>query len=310
MGLDPSRFRWLDAPDKEAEAIAWSTLKFLGAVDEEKSFMRRMGLGRPQLKLTAFGKLAAELQIDPAWAKVLHVGHSLGMLRAAGDLVGVLSVQSILFKKPQEDERKKVNEAQQDFFSVDGDVVMAFNVYRQWSAILNEDSDAKWQNRQEAYEFCKKHYFSPKAMELAKASSRDLVQQCCTSLKIDKEELGRKSDEISAADLMHLVTAGSFLNIGVLCRGVGTAASGHYHLIDVHGQAEKATVVGAIFPASTLVRGNAEAPKGAKLSVVTKGQTTSFRIQHSRFEQLQAARAEFLTALMCDVFVHPHKDLI
>jgi len=50
--------------------------------------------------------------------------------------------------------------------------------------------------------------------------------------------------------------------------------------------------------------------RGAKLSITTKGQNTSFRIKHARLEQLQAVRAELLEALMCEVFMHPHKDLL
>ena len=265
MGLDPSTFRWLEAPEKEAEAIARSSLKFLGAVSESAGLLP-LSLRAPRLQLTPFGKLAAELQIDPAWAKVLHVGHSRGMLQAAADLVGVLSVQSILSKRAAEDERKKFNEAQSDFFSPDGDLVMAFNVYRRWLAIQQNDSDSSPEgkprhNRQEAYDFCKAHYFRPKALELARSTSRDLVTQCCSSLGIDKEQVGLSSHEIPAAELMNLVLAGCFLNVGVLCRSAGTAGSSHYHLIDVHGQSNKATVVGAIFPASTLVRGNADPPK-------------------------------------------------
>ena len=248
MGLDPEHFRWVEAPEKDAEKIAWSALKFLGAVDHGP--LRGW-------QLTSFGTLAAELQIEPTWAKVLHEGHKLGMLTAAADLVGVLSVQSIFSRKVAEDERKTLNDAQSNFLGADGDLVMSYQVYCRWLAIQKES------DRKEAFNFCKDHYFRPKALEMARATSRDLVQQCCELLTVNKEQPGLSSHEISVRDLLRLVMSGGFMNIGVRCcsnGSNGTAASSQYHLIDVHGQ-DKATVVAAIHPGSALVRGDAKAPR-------------------------------------------------
>ena len=50
--------------------------------------------------------------------------------------------------------------------------------------------------------------------------------------------------------------------------------------------------------------------RGSKLSVVTKGKTTYFRLRSNRLEMLQAARADFLRALTCDLFEHAEKDLL
>ena len=248
MGFEPRSFRWLEAPDREAMDTAWSSLLFLGAVQ-----------GRA---LTQFGRLAAELQLDPAWAKVLFTGQGRGMLQAAADLVGLLSVLGMLSRRASDEEaRKQQNEAQQQIFSDQGDVVMAFRVYQQWLAIRNGADGAK----QRAEEFCRSLWLRSKALELARSMSREVYQPCRDFFQLElKDEEVR---DVSTEDLLELVCSGCFLNLVVQCQGHGTAASSQYHLMDLRQDA--ATVVASIFPGSVLVRGARPAPKFAFYMQIT-----------------------------------------
>lgn len=246
MGFEPRSFRWLEAPEQEAIDTAWSSLLFLGAVQGNA--------------LTEFGRLAAELQLDPAWAKVLFTGQGMGMLQAAADLVGLLSVLGMLSRRAGDEEaRKQQNEAQQEIFSDHGDVVMAFRVYEQWLALRNGASGA----RQRAEEFCRNLWLRPKALELARNMSWEVYQQCRGFFRLKGEEVR----DVSAEDLLQLICSGCFLNLVVQCQGRGTAASSQYHLIDVREDA--ATVVASIFPGSALVRGARPAPKFAIYMQIT-----------------------------------------
>ncbi|CAE7381392.1 PRP22 [Symbiodinium natans] len=260
MGLDPMSFRWLEAPDKEAEATAWRSLLFLDACDQSRR------------ALTKFGRFAAELQIDPLWAKILFTGYSHNQLRSAAELVGVLSVLGTLQRPARDEEsRRQLNEAQADLFCPEGDVVTSYKAFRRWLALRDAtapagedegagEGEARKANRQQAQEFCRARWLRPKAFEMARTTAIDMFKQSCESLRVEDPESLKLAASATDQDLLRLILAGCFLNIGVQCRGSGSAQSALYQLIQSHGSGG-ATIVAAPFPGSSLVRAGGAPPR-------------------------------------------------
>lgn len=101
MGLSPLDFRWIERPDEQALRAADSDLRILGALTPDGS------------RVTELGKLIAELQIDPALAKIFFCGCREGAGEAAATLVGLISTGSTIFFQPGKKDPAKQAVAEQ-----------------------------------------------------------------------------------------------------------------------------------------------------------------------------------------------------
>ena len=125
LGLDSLVFDWIEKPDMEALRQAGEGLKFLSAIDA--------GGG-----LTDLGTLIADLQVDPALARLVYLGCQQGMGEAAAALGGLLSTASNIFfrgrdPKAQEDARAKHAALRN---RVHGDPVTLYRLNEAYQAVL------------------------------------------------------------------------------------------------------------------------------------------------------------------------------
>jgi HrpA-like RNA helicase len=99
MNINPRDFNWIEQPDPLAVADAVQDLCFLDAITDVVPH-----------KITEFGHMCSELQMDPMLLRVVWQGALNGMARTATVLGGLLTVSSNFFYRGGDEEAKMASD--------------------------------------------------------------------------------------------------------------------------------------------------------------------------------------------------------
>jgi len=224
MGLNPSEFKWVEAPADEVMESSWKLLALLGAVDVER-------------QLTDVGSVAAELQINPHWAKVLAAGRDRGVLAQAADVVAAISVSSSFFADSKDAELRQKVKVIRDTTSNFGDVASVYGLVQRWIQSKREQKLAA---------FCAEHCIRQKSLLAALSTANELRRQ----LKIQRDpSLDFRS--LQHAEVMDLVFSGYFSNLAVLVSDGADWGGAVYRVVPGGGTVE-AVDAAVVFPGSNV----------------------------------------------------------
>jgi len=230
MGLPPQDFQWVQEPDRAVMTASWELLELLGAVDGGQ--------------LTPVGRLAADLQIDPHWAKLLAVAEDRGVLAQAADVVAALSVSSSFFADGKDVELRQKVKLIRDSTSSFGDVACVYGLLKQWQE--------SGKDTRQVGAFCAEKCIRKKSMLAALSTANELRRE----LKVDREP---NRVFLTDEEVMSLVFSGYFSNLAVRVDGGSDWRRAVYRVIPGGGLTE-AVDAAVIFPGSNLT-GLAQPPQ-------------------------------------------------
>ena len=182
---DPIRFPFLDPPPATTIREGYRLLRELGAITGEN-------------RLTANGRLMAQLPLDPRISRIIIESMSLGASREVTILAAALSVQDPRIRPP--DKEHKADEAHRRFVGKTSDFLTLLNI---WNSFFIPGDEPVSKSR--LARFCKNNFLSWQRMR----EWIDVHDQINRLLRINKQF--RPNQASAGYDAIHIALASGFL---------------------------------------------------------------------------------------------------
>lgn len=137
---NPEEFPFLDPPHRGAIREGYQLLGELGAISDQR-------------RLTAIGRIMADLPIDPCIARIIIAARDNGCLREITVLAAVLAIQDPRIRPP--DREKEADLAHKEFLHPQSDFITLLNIWDRFHHL--EETAKSWSRLKK---FCKTHYLS------------------------------------------------------------------------------------------------------------------------------------------------------
>jgi ATP-dependent helicase HrpA len=137
---NPEEFPFLDPPQKGAIREGYQLLSELGAIADQR-------------RLTATGRIMADLPIDPCIARIIIAARDNGCLREITVLAAVLAIQDPRIRPL--DKEKEADQAHKAFLHPQSDFITLLNTWERFHHL--EEAVKSWSRLKK---FCKNHYLS------------------------------------------------------------------------------------------------------------------------------------------------------
>ena len=182
---DPARFPFLDPPPGAAIREGYRLLRELGTITGEN-------------RLTANGRLMAQLPLDPRISRIIIESMPLGVSREITILAAALSIQDPRIRPP--DKEHKADAAHRQFIDRTSDFLTLLNI---WDALFIPGEDAPSKSR--LARFCKAHFLSWQRMR----EWMDVHDQINRLLRANRQFKGHQDS--AGHDGIHIALTSGFL---------------------------------------------------------------------------------------------------